>query len=75
MQEILLKIRYCQIGLSKSLVEINLTIHVQNYEKQKRPGTSDQSLFKLKNKFKRIPALVMNYLTKLFLCYSQNSIC
>ena len=30
----------------------------QNYQKQKRPGTSDQSLFRLQNKLK-IPLLVI----------------
>ena len=32
--------------------------------KNKGPGTSDQSLFKLQNKFRKIPVLVMFYLTK-----------
>ena len=27
----------------------------QGYEKQKEPGTSDQSLFRLQNKFMKIP--------------------
>ena len=36
----------------------------QNYQKQKGPGTSDQSLFRLRNKFRKIPLLVMYYLTK-----------
>ena len=36
----------------------------QNYQKQKGPGTSDQSLFRLQNKFRKIPLLVMYYLTK-----------
>ena len=36
----------------------------QNYQKQKGPGTSDQSLFMLRNKFGKIPLLVMYYLTK-----------
>ena len=36
----------------------------QNYQKQKRPGTSDQSLFRLQNKFRKIPLLFMYYLTK-----------
>ena len=31
---------------------------------QKGPGTSDQSLFRLQNKFRKIPLLVMYYLTK-----------
>ena len=36
----------------------------QNYEKQKRPGTSDQWLFRLPNKFRKTPLLVMYYMTK-----------
>ena len=36
----------------------------QNYQKQKGPRTSDQSLFRLRNKFRKIPLLVMYYLTK-----------
>ena len=36
----------------------------QNYQKQKGPGTSDQSLFRLLNKFRKTPLLVMYYLTK-----------
>ena len=36
----------------------------QNYQKQKEPGTSDQLLFGLRNKFRKIPSLVMYYLTK-----------
>ena len=36
----------------------------QNYQKQKGPGTSDQSLFRLQNKFKNIPLFVIYYLTK-----------
>ena len=36
----------------------------QSYQKQKGPGTSDQSLFKLQNKFTKISLLIMYYLTK-----------
>ena len=36
----------------------------QSYQKQKEPGTSDQLLFRLQNKFRKIPFLVMYYLTK-----------
>ena len=36
----------------------------QNYQKQRGPGTSDQLLFRLQNKFRKIPLLVMYYLTK-----------
>ena len=36
----------------------------QSYNKQKGPGTSDQSLFRLQNKFTKISLLVIYYLTK-----------
>ena len=36
----------------------------QNYQKQKGPRTRDQSLFRLQNKFRKIPLLVMYYLIK-----------
>ena len=36
----------------------------QSYQKQKGPGTSDQSLFRLQNKFRKISILVTYYLTK-----------
>ena len=36
----------------------------QSYQKQKGTGTSDQLLFRLRNKFRRIPLLVIYYLTK-----------
>ena len=36
----------------------------QSYQKQKGPGTSDQSLFRLQNKFRKIHLLVICYLTK-----------
>ena len=36
----------------------------QNYQKQKGLETSDQWLFRLRNKFRKIPFLVMYYLTK-----------
>ena len=36
----------------------------QNYQEQKGPGTSDQWLFRLRNKFWKIPLLVVYYLTK-----------
>ena len=72
MQEIILKLRYFERGLSKSLKK-KLTFFVlsnpvsfnrQNYQKQKGSGTSDQWLFRLQNKFRKIPLLVMYYLTK-----------
>ena len=39
--------------------------NVQSYQKQKRLLTSDQSLFKLRTKFRKIALLVIYYLTKL----------
>ena len=36
----------------------------QDYEKQNKSGTDDQTLFRLQNKFREIPLLVMYYLTK-----------
>ena len=36
----------------------------QSYQKQKGSGTSDQLLFRLQNKFRKIPLLVIHYLTK-----------
>ena len=49
----------------------------QNYLKQKGPGTSDQSPFRLQNKFRKILLLVKYCLTmfddiKRFLSYSKN---
>ena len=41
-----------------------VTFNRQNYQKQKGPGTSDQWLFRLQNKFRKIPLLVKYYLTK-----------
>ena len=71
MQEIILKVRYFERGLSKSLKKVTsfflsnpVPFNRQNYQKQKRPGTSDQLLFRLRNKFRKISLLVMHYLTK-----------
>ena len=36
----------------------------QSFQKQKGPGTSDWSLFRLQNKFRKIPLLVIYYLNK-----------
>ena len=55
----------------KALKNVNLfflsnpvPFNIQNYQKQKGPGTSDQSLFRLRNKFRKIPLLVIYYLAK-----------
>ena len=72
MQEILFKIRYFERGLSKSLKKLTLfflsnpvPFNGQSYQKQKGSGTSDQSLFRLQNKLRKIPLLIIYYLTKL----------
>ena len=44
---------------------MSLSIDKQNYQKQKGPGISDQSLFRLQNKFRKFLLLVKYYLTKL----------
>ena len=71
MQEILSKVRYFERGLSKSFKKDNFILSFepspfnrQNYQKQKGPRISDQSLFRLQNKFRKIPLLVMYYLNK-----------
>ena len=63
--------RYFERGLSKSLKKGNFIFSFkpspfnrQDYQKQKGPGTSSQSLFRLRNKFRKIPLLVVCYLTK-----------
>ena len=71
MLEILLKIKYFKRGLSKNLKKLisfflsnPVPFNGQSYLKQKGSGTSDQSLFRLRNKFRKIPFLVIYYLTK-----------
>ena len=67
MQEIPLKIKE---DYQKALKKLTLfflmnpvTFNGQNYQTQKGPGTSDQLLFRLRNKFRKIPLLVMYYLS------------
>ena len=40
--------------------------NVQSYQKQKGPGASDQSFFRIQKKFRKIPLLVIYYLTKFY---------
>ena len=70
MQEILLKIRFFEKGLSKSFKKVNFIFFLnpgpfngQSYQKQKGPGTSDQLVFRLQNKFRKIILLVIYYLS------------
>ena len=62
MQEVNLEIRYIEKGLSKYLKKVNLIFllnpvpfHGQDYEKQKGPETSDNSLLSLQNNFRKVP--------------------
>ena len=62
---------YYKRGLSKNLKKGNfifllnpVPFNRQNNQKQKGPETSDQLLFRLQNKFRKVPVLVMYYLTK-----------
>ena len=71
MQEILFKIRYFERAYQKALKKLTLffllnpvPFNGQSYQKQKGPGTSDQLLFRLQKKFRKIPLLVTYYLTK-----------
>ena len=79
MEEILFKIRYLEKALWKSLKRVNfiflnpVPFNIPYYEKQKGPRTSDQPLFRLQNKFRKIPFIndvladqVWNYST--FIC-------
>ena len=71
MQQILLKISILKEDYQKALKKLTLfflsnpvLFNGQSYQKQKGPGTSDQSLFRLQNKFRKIPLLIIYYLTK-----------
>ena len=88
MQEILLKIRYFERGLSKTLKKLTLfflsnpvPFNGQGYQKQKWLETSDKSLFMLWNKFRKIPVfyLIPDHVwwcnIKPFFSYSKNYIC
>ena len=84
MQEIILKARSFQRGLSKSLKKVTFFLlsspvpfNRQNYQKHKGPAISDQWLFRLWNKFRKIPLLsdqVWWCNIKRFLSYSKNYI-
>ena len=65
------KVRYFERRLSKSLEKGNFiffgtqSLSIDKiFQKQKGPGSSDQLLFRLRNKFRKIPLLVMYYQTK-----------
>ena len=71
MHENILKVRYFERGLSKTLKKVTsfflpnpIPFNRQNYQKQNETATSEQPLFRLRNKFRKIPFLVMYYLSK-----------
>ena len=73
MQEIIFEIKYFERGLSKTFKKLAffflsnpVPFNWQNYQKQKGSDTSDQSLLRLRNKFKNISLFIIYYcLTKL----------
>ena len=72
MQEILLTVRYFERGLWKSLKRLTLffllnpfPFNWQNCKKQKKPGTSDQSFFRVKNNFRKIPLFLNSFISVL----------
>ena len=72
MHKNILKVSYFERGLSNSLKKVTsffllnpiLFNRQLNCQKQKGTGASDQLLFRLWSKFRKIPLLVMYYLTK-----------
>ena len=66
MREIILKEIYFERELSKTLncFYNPVPFNWKRYQKQKGPETSDQLLFRLQNNFRKVPLLVMYYLTK-----------
>ena len=73
MQEIILKIRYFEKASLEIFKKVKfiffsnpVTFNGQNCQKQKGPGTNDKLLFRLQNKFRKIPLLVMYYFTKFY---------
>ena len=71
MQEITLKISMLKADYQKAFKKSTLLFllnpvpfNEQSYQKQKELGTSDQKLFRLRKKFRKIPLLVIYYLTK-----------
>ena len=47
-----------------TVYHFTIPLNGQNYQKQKGIGTNNQSLFRLENKFRKIPLLVIYYLVK-----------
>ena len=71
MREILLRKRYLKEDYQKALEKLTLfffrtqpLLMDKVIKSKKGPGTSDQSLSRLQNKFRKITLLVIYYLTK-----------
>ena len=65
MQEFLLRVRYFERALSKVFRKVNQPLLMDKViKKQKELETSDQSLFRFQNKFKKNLLLVIYYQTK-----------
>ena len=66
MQEFFLKNKILWNKLKKLTFFISSLVRFngQSYQKQEVSGTSDQPLFKLRNKFRKIPLFLKYYLTK-----------
>ena len=64
------KIRYSEKGFLKNLKKVNfffsnpVSFNGEDYQKQRGSKTSDPSLFRLQSEIRKIPLLVMYYLTK-----------
>ena len=71
MQEILLEISLLKEDYQKVLKKLTLfflsnplPFKGQSHQNQKGPGTSDPWLFRLQNKSRKMPLLIIYYLTK-----------
>ena len=71
MEQFFVKMRYFERRFSKSFKKLTffslsnpVSFNGQNHHKEKGPGTSDQSFFRLRNKFRKIALSVMHCLTK-----------
>ena len=81
---VLQKVVKCYFVLLPQLSYIHwlIAFNGQDYKKEKGPGASDQSLFRLLSKFSKVPLLLMYYMAKFnyvynikqFLSYSKNYI-
>ena len=67
MQKTILKTRFLKEDYQKALKKLIFFLNPvpfngQSYQKQKESGTSERSLFRSRNKFRKIPLFVIYYL-------------